>query len=308
VYENLVFDTNNLFWRASHKAFSEYLTTKDNQKIYKRIVEEFLDRIKFCEEKYGGGNPFVYFIFDNPTSKITEREQINPEYKHVRKSRHVPDNFYPTLKLMAQILSHYSDRYRIIWAEKKEADDLTLPVKNLIVPTVHNRILYISNDMDWARNIDAVSHWYDWKTLYNHENFFAVWKFHPTAESVIMYKSLLGDKSDQIHKAVRLNEEQAVELINRWGTLTDLYTNLSALEAPVRQDLLTNRPKVMMNYRLVSFLPFEGNLNEDIQMGKRNTTWLRVWYNSLKIPLEEWMRPMDSVEDFLSPKKIRSKK
>lgn len=303
-YENIVIDTNNLFWRASHKAFKDYVSTKDNRKIYKDIVKNFFERVKFCEDMYGTENVRVFFLFDNPTSKVTEREQISGgQYKHLRKSKQVPENFYSTLKLMEELLKNYSDLYYVAWGEKLEADDLTLPIKNVIAPNANNRILFVSNDMDWARNISDFSHWYDWKTLFDHDTFFKHFGYVPDAETVKLYKTLMGDKSDNIPKPFPIPEKAVLELVNKYKSYETLRNSLSEIEEELRNKLHFNRAALDMNYNLVTFIPYEGNISEILVNGKRNPTKIRVWYKALNLPLEKWMEPIDSLDTFFSKRK-----
>ena len=118
-YQNIVIDTNNLFWRASHKTIEEFMEF-GKTKLYIGTIRNLLEKVKWITDKYARENTQFYFLFDNPTSKIKQRKLISSEYKHTRKSRKMPEHFYKTLLIVEEILKNYSEKYSILWGESKD--------------------------------------------------------------------------------------------------------------------------------------------------------------------------------------------
>lgn len=296
-YKNLVIDTNNLFWRNFVHSTNTFKNSDDSNSelIFSNTILYGLNAIKTLIKDYGYDYSKIYCLFDNPNSTINTRRVISRgKYKHTRQKQTVPKQLYKTLKVFSEILQQYSDNYIIIWSQSLEADDLTWHLKDYIRKENNNdSILYVSSDLDWARNIDDYGDWYNWGKLYNQEQFYKKYEFWPNSESIKMFKTIRGDNSDNIEPAVPYLPIQIVlDIVRNYTSPDVLLAKLEETNYPSKwkKKIKENHLQIKINYQLVNFYPVEYDLEESMIRCKKNITQLRVWYKILGLPLESWMK------------------
>jgi 5'-3' exonuclease len=191
MYKHIIIDVLNCYWRNATARKITKLKYQGEEIVTSGIYGA-LDSIRKFEKEFLFKDGTVWLLFDNPDSMFHLRKEIDPEYKNNRES--MPEEFKVGIRILKEILKIYNDKYRIITISKAEADDLVFPLLNHIGRD--QDILLISNDLDWARGINANIHWYNWEKTYYLENFKIDYGFSPEGNKVQMYKSFRGDKGN----------------------------------------------------------------------------------------------------------------
>jgi len=305
-YSYVIYDFNNLFWRSIISSLEKTKNINDYA-LYNEAIMMFFTRLKELENKFCYKETLSYFLCDNPESHINIRKIITDgQYKHSRESKNLPKNLYKTLNIIIEILKSYSSNYRIVQCENLEADDLTLPVKKLLNITNQNQCLFISADLDWARNIDENCHWYNYYTVHDITSFKKKYEFSPVGKSIQLWKALKGDNSDCIKNAVPyLPNEILLDILNRFKDLEDLYSNLWQQDYPKEWKIKLNEAKINIrtNYQLADFIEVTGNISTYIYECSENLKKLEFWFKTLDIPFEGRMLLDKSIKPTFFEKK-----
>jgi len=311
IYKYICFDGNNLFWRSYTSLLSQYKKlNKEITNIFSESILVSLKTINRITKNFGNNDSLIYFLFDNPDSIVNKRKIISQGYyKLNREKEDVPKQFYKVLSVFQDILKNYSDNFSILMSEKCEADDLTFPLQKYLETNQRNKILWISADLDWARNIYLNNDWYNFNDLYSEKEFFKKYKFWPKNDSLKLYKALAGDVSDNIKKPIPyLPENIILMLVNKYDMIDKLKNSLVAdIDCPEKwkTKILENWTKIKINYQLVDFITVALPIEDFIIQGHKNKLILKIWYKSLKIPLEPWMLTrQEKNKDFFKKRKF----
>ena len=323
MYDTLVVDTSNLYMRAYSVGSSLTSQLSDGTEIITGGIYNFIRMINSLENRFlKESNGKVYFIFDNSKSGILRRKDIDPEYKSNRTKK--DDLFYRTIDFLHSILLNYREGWFCVKCEGYEADDLVAP----IVDTLKGEeVLLVSNDMDWMRSISEHVHVAKYEDkdykVFTPELFAERFGFSPSKESVILYKSIRGDHSDNIPPSVKGIPEKAVmEIVGKCSSVRELlhvirdenpFENLSET---FRTKIKESIPRLTMNEKLVGFQDIsEENLREGIYNCTFHPSALRVLYKELGFQISKLdpriLKFIDETEkpvtpsDFFKPRKIK---
>lgn len=301
-YKYIIFDGHNLLWQSLFINISEILF--DDNVVYTGGIKQFLKRSSKLIEKFGRSDSLIYFCFDNPKTELNIRKEIsNGEYKSARLNKKADKEIQKTFYILLEILKNYDDRYFTVCGENLEADrlvkpilfeadDLTKPLLDNIDLNNNNLALCISSDLDWARNINKIVHWFNFKDLYTIKDFIQKYKFNPTGNKLKMYKAIKGDNSDSIVNAVPyLPEEILIDIINTYNNPKELFDNLWKTDYKRNWQIKLDEAKkqIIINYQLVDFIDIEENIENLIFKCKRNLQKLKFYYNRLKMEYEYFM-------------------
>ena len=243
----LIIDANSLIHRAYHAL--PPLTTPKGE-IVNAVYGFFLVFFKIVKEFKP---EYVAAAFDAPGP--TEREKKFKEYKAKRQK--APDELYGQIPKIQEAL----ETLGVPCYEKEglEADDIigtivsTVPKKQAY-PQV--QIVMISSDMDLVQLIGEGVRLYYAKgaqaaALYDRS---AVRKkfggLEP--EQIVDFKALRGDPSDNIPGVTGIGEKTAIELLNEFGTLDNLYKLLEGGELGGRVKPRT--AQLLLDYKEQAFL------------------------------------------------------
>ncbi len=69
---------------------------------------------------------------------------------------------------------------------------------------------------------------------------------------VIVYKALAGDSSDNIPGVPGIGEKTATDLVNRFGTLDNVYANIDEIRGKTREKLLDGKDSAYMSLKLAT--------------------------------------------------------
>jgi 5'-3' exonuclease len=237
----------------------------------------------------------LYFLFDNAFSGETWRKNLDPEYK-INRRRQDP-GFYRGLDFLQILLIHYENDWRVIQCPAYEADDLVAPV--LAEISEGEKVGIVSNDLDWARAVSGDVVWIragkrDDEYVYDEidrEVFNGIYGFYPSLQNVCVYKSLLGDRIDNIGAGVeRISKKTVVSILRQVKSIDDLFDNLEDLDIPksVKQSILGNRERILLNYALVDYRPVSAQACRDVTVISRfNPRVLKMLYSTLKFDIEK---------------------
>jgi 5'-3' exonuclease len=304
VYNHIVIDVLNCYFRnITGRKISKL--KYQGKEIVTSGINGSIESINRFEKEFLFSGGTVWLLFDNPNSITELRKDIDPEYKNQREL--LTQEFIIGIRILKDILKIYKDNYRIICIDKAEADDLVLPLVNYI--DKKEDILLISNDLDWARCINANIHWYNWDKLFYLEEFKRTFGFSPEGNKVQLYKSLRGDKSDNIPNPFfdkdrninwRMPEQTILEIVNKYSDLDDFYKDISNynLTDEWKKRFKLVEARIRLNYSLVSFL-LENieDFDKYIQYCKFNKIECKLWYKTLGFKLED--RMSDNIIDDL---------
>ena len=309
-YNFLILDGNNLFWRAWATNVEQLIV--DNEVIYSGGIAQFILRLNQLIDTFSYKDMVkVYLLFDNPTSTIKARQEIDENYKSHRLNKKYAKEIYKTIEILIRILKCYSNNFYILNKKDCEADDLTFPLlQHLnISNNGFDSALCISNDLDWSRNISENVHWYNFYNVFDISLFEKEYGFKPVKNKVKMYKAIRGDKSDGIPIGLPyVKEDVVLQLIDKFNTMDDLVKNVydSDFDTKVKNKITENAKRLITNYQLVDFLPIDGSIEENIIKCEQRIGELKIWYKVLKIELESWMQSTEELKkNFLKQKEYK---
>jgi hypothetical protein len=306
-YNCIVIDGNNLYWRSTVHALEQYLIIQDVQ-VYCFVIQQFFERLNQLLDKYAYKDSRVFILFDNPLSKINIRKIISENYKHPRELKDMPKDLYKTLNILIEILKNYSSYFYILKEEAFEADDLTKPILEHLITEGNNRCLFISADMDWARNITKCSNWFNFVDVYNPEIFYKKYGFNPVGKKIQLWKALKGDTSDNIENPLPyLPENILLDILTKYNDLADLYKGLWKEDYPQQWKIKIkeNEIQIKINYQLTDFVEVKKDLNDIMYKCTENIKILKFWFELLQLPLEGRMMNKKDKKKFFAKKKIR---
>lgn len=308
-YNYILIDSNNLFWRSCLGAIKQRIEDFSNE-IYSGSIQVFFNHVNKFLEVYGTHNVQVYLVFDNPNSVLNLRTFISPSYKHTRKSKDIPKEFFKSIDTLQEILLTYKNNFFVCKSSCCEADDLIYPIRNKLNITSDKKALLISADLDWARQIEENIHWFNYADLYTAEKFKKKWGFNPIGNSIKLYKAIHGDNSDCIDNAVpHLPSEILLDLVERFKDVDDLFANLTDSPYPPqwKQKIRVAENQVRINYQLVDFILVEQTNENIITPAVENLKILKNWFSILSIPLEPRMCDTNDPSSFFTVKNQRKK-
>ena len=214
----------------------------------------------------------VAFDLKGPTFRHEQFEL----YKAQRKP--MPDELGVQIPLMKEILD--AAGVKRLELAGYEADDLIGTVGR-ICEEGGDECLIVTGDRDSFQLISSATHVLHVKsrmgktetTNYTPEVFFEEYGFTP--EKIVDLKALMGDASDNIPGVKGVGEKTAMDLIQRFGTIRNIYENLDTMDVKdsVKNKLHDGKSDAEMSYQLatidvhapIEFIPrdcvFAGSFN-----------------------------------------------
>jgi DNA polymerase I len=186
---------------------------------------------------------YIAVAFD--TGK-TFRDQIFPEYKGTRAK--MPDDLSPQIPRIRQLV----DAFNIPRLEMEgfEADDVLGSIAH-IANEQGLGVKIITGDRDLLQLVNDRTIVYlagDDQNYITDEN--VIHKLGVRPDQVVDYKALVGDKSDNIPGVMGIGEKTAISLLQKFGTLDNIYAHIDEVENRWRTKLEQNKDKAYMSYDL----------------------------------------------------------
>lgn len=228
IYDKLILDTSNVFYRVAAFYLKNLTQEKTDELIksntifnqYKSVIQNFLIQTsgKVC------------LLFDPLLSngKESTRVQIKEGYKNTR-DRKSPVNVL-RIDVLEKLYSYYlmsnQNRIEVYHDFEYEADDF---VEKL---TENGKCLMITSDEDFCRyleegRVEMLKQGLSIKdtSIFTAKNFEEKYGFKPTISSVVFWKAIYGDKSDNVigsfkdpsTKVIRTASDEMKRLIKELG-------------------------------------------------------------------------------------------
>lgn len=257
----IVIDSNSIIHRAYHAL--PPLTTKKGEvvgAVYGFLLV-FLKAIKEFQPD------FVIACFDVPGP--TFRHKKYKEYKAKRPP--TPPELYQQIPKVKEVLKGFN--VQIFEKEGFEADDIIGTISHLapqkqVLPEIETIIL--SGDSDNFQLINDKTKVYALRkgvkdtVLYDRELIKEKYQ-GLTPEQLLDFRALKGDPTDNIPGVPGIGEKTAIELIKKFGTLKNLYQNISELKPKLKEILIQNKEQAFFSRDLSEIhksVPIDFNLKE----------------------------------------------
>lgn len=220
------------------------------------------------------------------------RNDIFPDYKANRSE--TPEDLIPQFPIIRQAVSALNINH--LEMEGYEADDLIATYAK-IAKEKGLEVIIVSADKDLMQLIGPGIKYYDpMKDVFREEKD-VVDKFGVGPNRVVDVQALMGDSSDNIPGVPGIGPKTASELINKYGSLENLLSNLDDIKQEKRrQTLKDNIENARISYQLASLktdVPVNNNL-EDFKC--RNPEVKQVFdfvdeyaMKSLRSRVEKWV-------------------
>ena len=241
----LIVDGLNIAFRWKHQGVLDF------KYEYARTVESLA-------KSYNAGTIIV--LADGGSSY---RKNLLPTYKANRKEKYAEQTPQEE-KEFAMFMAEFSDTLTLI--KKKhpvfqfkgvEADDIAAYISMNLDKYNFDECWMISSDRDWDLLItDKVSRF---STVTRKEVTLNTWDEHYDfeVEDYITFKCLTGDKGDNVPGIPGIGPKRAVEIMNQYGNIFDIYAAVP-LEGKYKyiQSLNENAEQLLMNVELMDLVTY----------------------------------------------------
>ena len=188
----------------------------------------------------------IAVIFD--AGRKTFRQDVYPEYKAHRPP--APDDLVPQFQLIRDVCTAFGLPH--IESDGFEADDLIATYAQQAIEQDID-VVIISSDKDLMQLINSHITLFDpiKNKIIAEEGVFE--KFGVTPDKVIDIQALAGDSSDNVPGVPGIGLKIAAELINRFGSLENLYQNVDSItQTKRRESLINNQELAFISKQLVT--------------------------------------------------------
>lgn len=252
--ELVLIDGNSLLNRAFYA--TKLLTTRDGTPT--NAVFGFIKLLLKIIQDNKPDRLIVTFDLKAPTF----RHKMYDGYKATRKP--MPDDLVVQVGMLKSLL--HSMNITICEREGYEADDLIGTLSHAFSDT-HS--IVITGDRDAYQLVDDLTDVFITKTgvsellKLNKNNFEQIIGYKPT--QVIDMKALMGDSSDNIPGVPGIGEKTALNLLLKYGTLDNVYSNLDEITGSVKTKLENGKESAYLSRRLAAIdrsVPLETSESE----------------------------------------------
>lgn len=241
----IIIDSHALLYRAFHAL--PPLTNKDGQPtgaVYGFLLTLF-KAIKDLNTNY------IVATFDTP--KITFRHEKFTDYKVHRAA--MPEGIVSQIPIMKEVLKSFN--IPIFEAGGFEADDL---IATIAKKTEHEaEVFIVSGDLDNLQLVDENIKVYTLgkgikdSVIYDEQK--VIERFGVKPEQMNDFKALTGDNSDNIPGVPGIGKTTAAQLINEYGNIKNLYSELATdtavLKPKIKEALKNNKEQAFLSLELV---------------------------------------------------------
>lgn len=225
-----VIDGKSVFYRGYYAMPG--LSTKDGTPTggVFGFVSLALELIRKLEPDY------VCVAWDKRKTNIRRRREIYPEYKANRKP--APEDFYAQIPILMELLEAFD--WPFYECDDYEADDI-LGTFALEAEAKGVETILLTSDLDALQLIGHNTKVYALKNgLSNLEEFDVAHfeeKYGISVQQFLDLKSLKGDSSDNLPGVPGIGEKTAIQLLQEFGTLDNIYANLDKIKPSVAKKL-----------------------------------------------------------------------
>lgn len=192
---------------------------------------------------------YVAVAWDKPKTNIRKRLEIYPEYKAGRKP--APPDFYEQIPVLHELLEAFG--WPLYEMDDYEADDL---MGTLARQASEQNIetMLVTSDLDALQVIGPLTKVFAMKKglssieLYSPKSFTA--KYGLDVDQFLDLKALKGDSSDNIPGVPGIGEKTAIQLLQEYKTLDNIYDNIVLIKDSVRKKLEAGKESAYMSKKL----------------------------------------------------------
>ncbi|MCK4454310.1 hypothetical protein KAU51_03120 [Candidatus Parcubacteria bacterium] len=271
----VIIDSNALVHRAYHAL--PPLTTKKGvlvNAVYGFLLV-FLKTLKDLKPNY------IAACFDFPAPSF--RQKMFTGYKAKRPK--APEELYAQIPKIKEILKSFN--IPLFEKQEFEADDLIATIAK-IAQTPHHfypksgggpeiEIYILTGDLDALQLVNknvkvyALGKGIKETVIYDEEK--VKERFGILPKQVVDFKALAGDPSDNIPGATGIGKKRAAELLQEYGSITELY---KAIEKGEAWDLKPKVKEILLDYKDQVFLSYDlakARMDADIDFNLEKCQW-----------------------------------
>ncbi|AAT75411.1 5'-3' exonuclease [Mesoplasma florum L1] len=203
------------------------------------------------------------------------RRELYPEYKAKRKE--TPEDLVP----QKQIIREFLTAANIPWYEmpRYEADDIIGTINRIALKLDYD-VHILSNDKDIFQlvgertTVITNSSKDDEHILIDHEKVVEKFGCHPSQVADI--KALMGDPSDNIKGVRYLHYAQAIDLLNKYGNIDNIFEHIDEINKNISKRLNESKELILTNKKITT-------IQDRLPIGRVNLKPIRVnWYGLSK--------------------------
>jgi 5'-3' exonuclease len=283
-YRAILIDALNLLYRLreQHNEASKV----SSKYVYRELVIRFIAFMDALQEEYLATDGQVFYLFDHSPSNHDHgrsyrnigRKAIDSRYKENRQRD--SKEFYNTFDLIKYYYLTNKPHYVSLQAQGYEADDLVRPIIKHVLPA-KSRVLMVTNDYDWTRYLtDTV----DWLPKLGQkpatiQDYIEEKGYKPTEQSVLIYKAVFGDKSDNIAGLLPESPkhvDELIEILADESVTTDTMIHRSFKSellkvSPIYRAIHENEKQFRINIQLIEPVKIDERHLESIMCVGRNS-------------------------------------
>lgn len=192
---------------------------------------------------------YVAVAWDKPKTNIRRRLELYPEYKAGRKP--TPPDFKAQVPVLHELLQAFG--WPLYELDDYEADDI---MGTLAVQATKQDIetLLVTSDMDMLQLVNPLVHVFALKhglsqiELYSPKSFEAKYGIH--VDQFLDLKALKGDSSDNIPGVPGVGEKTAIQLLQQYETLDNIYENLALIKESTAKKLEAGKDLAYLSKQL----------------------------------------------------------
>lgn len=245
---------------------------------------------------------YVAVAWDKPKTNIRKRLELYPEYKAGRKP--APPDFYEQIPLLHELLEAFG--WPLYELDDYEADDIMGTFAKQAEAKGIETCL-ITSDLDALQCVGPLTHVYAMKKGFTNIELFEPKHFEEKygirVEQFLDLKALKGDSSDNIPGVPGIGEKTAVELLQKYETLDNVYENLWELKDSLRRKLEDGKASAYLSKSVAEIwcdAPVELDWGvadvEDIDPVRLKTMLTRLEFRSLLRALPANMRTTEPID------------
>lgn len=272
----ILVDGNNLMFRSYYATAYHGNIMKNSKGTPTNALYGFVSMMnKIIEEEKPS---YIAVAFDVGTNF---RKQKYASYKEGRSE--TPDELLTQMPISRKILDAMGIKY--LELEPYEADDIIGTLAKMAYDHLDFEATIVSSDKDL---LQLINEQVDVKLLkqkghirYNTKTFKEDFGIEPI--SIIDYKALAGDASDNIPGVKGVGEKIALNLLQQYGTIDNLYEHISEVKGKLQEKLITDKENAYISYELATIyteVPLNINL-EDLKYNGATKELVNI-YNELE--------------------------
>lgn len=242
----LLIDGNAIF----HRAFHALPLMNDSQGNYTNAIYGFTKMLFeiLIKEK----PDYLAIAFDHKDKTFRHKEFV--EYKANRSAP--PPELYPQLPTLLHLLETFN--IPLFQISGFEADDIIGTLSALAEQTADLQTLILTGDKDSFQLVtdktQVITPLIGMSKTATYDPTAVKEKMGVRPDQIIDYKALRGDASDNIPGVKGIGEKQAVELLQKYNNLDNIYQHLDQLTAGQRTKLTENKETAYLSQRMATII------------------------------------------------------